>query len=256
MAYKIGSSWLREFFGICTKKGWEGEHGLLNIDANSGMGPNRSVGAIPVNLMDGKNMLGISFFPFNLRERTAHAFWDCLGETVFRPSNELLISLYLSRLRPILSEDKDFLRKLDSWYKSEHDSFHDVPLDIFDRLDISVHAPDFYYEGNKAPIYYARFEMNGRRVRKTVGLYDQVSADRPNGYGDANLGTLLTESNPTGKGLLKDRINVDGYGRDLVLETRHKPIRVLRKLFGVFDYIVQSFREGVYDHVHDEPYDF
>lgn len=245
----------QRFVQYCARRHWEPQLGYKDSLHPKNPEDGRPFGPLPQILFDEHRFVELSFYPVGGEERFAHAFWDCLGETTFRPSGELLISMYCSRISPVSQRDAALLADLDA-----ERMVSGFPHQLFERWDVTVHEPNCNYEGNEEPEYAARFMVDRGRLF-TNGLYSRQEAKRIDGWGRPCTGTILASPSMNNAGsFFADRIDINHTDST---KYDHRTIQIGRRSIGclddlllAFSVITRNFQEGVYDHVHDDMYDF
>lgn len=244
----------QRFIEYCTQRGWEPQLGYKDNLSPKNPQDGRPLEPLPQHLFDDHHFLELSFYPISDQERLVHAFWDCLGETTFKPSGQLLISIYCSSVRPVVHDDIAQLVDLDV----EKVAFG-FPHKIFDRWDVVVHEPGDT-GAHREPEYSGRFMLNRDRLA-TVGLYSRGEAEFANGWGYPCTDTILASPSMHNAGsFLADGIDINHTNsrtRDYRnIRIGHRTIGCLNDLLHAFSVITKYFHEGVYDHTNEDMYDF
>src|SRR3989344_883132 len=241
------------------KSGWYGKavfiDGLLDPkNADSG----RTLEQLPQILGD-TYFASVSYYPISPDDRLAHAFWDCMGETTFKPSGEMLLSAYCSRVSPLRKEDSSLIEILER-IKQGDIPITGFPHELFDRWDITVHEPDVaYYEGEEEPVYSGRFRLqNGKLIN--AGFYSREDSEWIQGWGHPCIDTLLMspDVNKEGSFLQKEIFAYRNMGDDRYnrLKIGNITLKNVGYLLKAFSEIARGFKNDIYNHVQEEPYDF
>ncbi|MBI2146622.1 hypothetical protein HYU22_04745 [Candidatus Woesearchaeota archaeon] len=191
-------------------------------------------------------------------DRMTHAFWDCLGETTFRPSGELLLSLYCSRVSPLRAEDSSLVDIVEG-IKQGNISISEFPHALFDRWDITVHEPgSLYSEAKDEPVYAGRFTLTDRGLQN-AGFYSQENSAWIQGWGYPCIDTLLMSPAVERDGSFFQR-EIFAYKKmsdDLSnkLKIEKRVTKNISYLLRAFSEITAQFHEGLYNE-DQEPYYF
>jgi len=224
-----------------------------NVDSGRVLEP------LPQKILREDYFAGFSYYPISPDERTAHAFWDCLGETTFKPSGQLLLSVYCSRVNPTKSDDSSLIGILEG-IKQGDIPLSEFPHALFNRWDITVHEPEtVHHEGNKEPAYAGRFVLRNGRLHN-AGFYSQEDSEWIQGWGYPCIDTLLMSpsagenGSSLQKGILTYKRMDDNKYNGLKMGKR--VTRNVDHLLTAFSEITAQFHEGCYDNKHEEQYDF
>ena len=170
-----------------------------------------------------QNKEAVVFYPTSPDQRLTDAFWDCLGETSYRPSNQVFIELYIQTTR---------------W-------------------DLIINGPSL--DNEEEPELYARFELQNEKL-KTTGLYSQDEARWINGRGYPKKKNLISSLSPgENKSLLMNKIYVLTNNRSeeyKCIRTKDNPRNTLQKLLQAFSIIADNLDEGIYDTYNEKQYNF
>ncbi len=169
----------------------------------------------------------------------------------------MLLSVHCSRVSPLRDEDLTLVEILEG-IKQGTVLMDQFPHALFDRWDITVHEPDsVYYEGGEEPVYGGRFRLHSGGVQN-AGFYSQEGSNLMNGWGYPCVDTLLMSLDVGREGsFFKSEVFV--YGKDdrhNKVEVRKRVARNIGHLLTTFSNIARRFKEGVYNHEYEEPFDF
>ena len=248
----------KQVYDYCKNSGWDAEplfkKGPLHQKYNDSA---RILEPLSNIILEEYLFAGFSFYPISQRERTANAFWDCMGETTYKPSNELLLSVYCSHKNQ--KKPDNSLIKILRGIKQGIMPLSEFPHESFDKWDITVHQPDgVWYEGDEEPEYAGRFVLKDSLL-KNAGLYSQEEAECVQGWGYPNIDTLLLSTDASkGGSFFKKEIYIYNIDKDCYkkLKTNKNVIKNINFLLKEFSKITASFNDGVFDHEHQEKYDF
>lgn len=209
--------------------------------------------------LGGTYFAGVSYYPTSPDDRMIHAFWDYMGETTFKPSREMLLSAYCSRVSPLTKEDLSLIKILEKIRQGDI-PISAFPHELFDRWDITVHEPNMAdYDGNEEPVYSGRFRLQNGQLQNS-GFYSQDDSGRIQGLGHPCIDTLLMSPDVSKAGsFLQQEIfvyrnmNDDRYNRLKIGKMVSKNVGYL---LAAFSEIARQFKEGLYNHEHEEQQDF
>ncbi len=252
----------RQVQDYAQKAGWYAEaifkNGQLRPkNTNSG----RVLGQLPQSLGD-TYFVGISYYPISPDDRRAHAFWDCMGETTFKPSHQLLLSTYCSRVGPLKDEDT-FLIEILEGIKQGNVPISEFPHTLFDRWDITVHEPETVdYEGDEEPAYAGRFLLRNERLQN-AGFYSKEYSKWIQGWGYPCIDTLLMSPDVDKDGSFFQRevlayrdMSNHSYEWQNKLKMKKSVAKNVGHLLTAFSEITLQFHKGLYNNKHEKQYDF